>query len=702
MMQIPLNPGALVSWWQKKATRVLIFLFSFLFLISSCKNGKEDKSLYRASDSLPSVLAKYHSDFLYAKMRHEAAVLFAGHLLPDKPEELIHFRTSLRKRIIEKAAIIIDHDLPLNKKETGFVQMEGYTVRNIVFQTRPGVYATANLYVPDGDGPYPAVIHMLGHWLKGKIDSTGPQQVGHSLAANGYVCLTVDPWGAGERATVHGDYEYHGSNLGASLMNIGESLLGIQVSDNMRGVDLLSSLPQVDPERIGATGASGGGNQTMWLAAVDERVKAAVPVVSVGTFESYIMRANCICELLVDGLTFTEESGVLFLANALMLINHNKDENPTFYPEEMLRSYNNAKTAFTMMGQADNISYRLFDLPHGYMAEDREVMLGWFDLHLKNSGDGTPKKELPFVLLPEEKLTVYPEGQRAKNIVSTDQYCIDRGNELREKFLNSGSLSTGKKKEELKNVLRVKEWYETERFRILPEKEGWERVIIETSAGSVIPLLISAPSGKRSDYTILCSSDGKNSISPELIDDYEKEGSGIVIIDLKGVGEMASSASIPFDYRGNLHTLSRAELWMGRTVLGEWVKELELVTKFLYSELKATKVSVDGTKEAGLAGLFLAAIDNKIENVTLRRAPLSYLFDNRENVNFFSMGIHLPGFLVWGDVSLATALSGKDITFIEPLTMSGAKLSSKKLKYYQDEYERVRHLARAKGKTEFR
>jgi hypothetical protein len=677
-------------------------LFFLLLAFTGCKSGSEDKSLNSASDSLPSVLAEYHSDFLYSKMRYEAALKFAGHVLPHKPEELIHYKTELRKKIVEKAGIIIDHDLPLNKRETGMVQMKGYTVRNIEFQTRPGVYATANLYVPDGDGPYPAVINMLGHWLKGKIDSTGPQQVGHSLAVNGYVCLTIDPWGAGERTTVHGDYEYHGSNLGASLMNIGESLLGIQVSDNMRGVDLLSSLSRVDPERIGATGASGGGNQTMWLAAVDERVKAAVPVVSVGTFESYIMRSNCICELLVDGLTLTEESGVLFLANAVMLINHTKDNNPTFYPEEMLRSFNNAKKAFTLSGQADNISYRLFDLPHGYMAEDREAMLGWFDLHLKNSGDGSPGKELPFELLPEEKLMVYPAGQRDKKIVSTDEYCIDRGNELKEKFLNSGSFSTGKKREELTDILRIKGWSEIERFRTLPEKGVWERVIIETSEKSLIPLLISAPSGKKSEYTILCSADGKNSISHELIENYKKEGSGIVIVDLKGTGEMASSASIKFDYTGKLHTLARAELWMGKTILGEWVKELDLVTKFLYSEMKAAKVYVDGTREAGMAGLFLAALDRKIERVILREAPVSYLFDNRENVNFFSMGIHLPGFLVWGDVSLAAALSGKDVTFVEPLTMSGRKLSGELLKVYQDEYASTRRLSGTKGKTEFR
>src|SRR5665648_112860 len=216
--------------------------------------------------------------------------------------------------------------------------------------------------------------------------------------------------------------------------------MGIQISDNMRGVDLLCSLPFVDTQNIGATGASGGGNQTMWFAAIDERVKAAVPVVSVGTFESYIMRSNCICELLIDGLTFTEEAGVLALSRAIMPCNHQKDSNPTFFPAEMLRSYNNAKEAFEMKGEGDHISYRIFDLTHGYMAEDREAMLGWFDFHLKGIGTGAPKKEIPFDQLPEEKLMVFPKGQRDADVMSTDEYCKSRGKELRADFLNTKSF----------------------------------------------------------------------------------------------------------------------------------------------------------------------------------------------------------------------------------------------------------------------
>ena len=144
-------------------------------------------------------------------------------------------------------------------------------------------------------------------------------------------------------------------------------------------------MPYVDRENIGATGSSGGGNQTMWLAAMDERIKAAVPVVSAGTFEAYVMGSPCICEVLTDGLTFTEEAAVLALIapRAIKMCNHQQDDNAAFNPREMLRSYKNAKPVFKMLGVENNIAYDTFNLTHGYWPEDREVMLGWFNLHLK-------------------------------------------------------------------------------------------------------------------------------------------------------------------------------------------------------------------------------------------------------------------------------------------------------------------------------
>ncbi|OYY02327.1 MAG: hypothetical protein B7Y76_05760, partial [Sphingobacteriia bacterium 35-40-5] len=95
-------------------------------------------------DSLPDVFAKNHADFLESKLRNEAIIKFGTHQLPDNPEDWVKYRTNLRKTIIQKTGLVVNHSLPLDIKETGSIQMKGYRIKNIAFQTRPGVYATAN------------------------------------------------------------------------------------------------------------------------------------------------------------------------------------------------------------------------------------------------------------------------------------------------------------------------------------------------------------------------------------------------------------------------------------------------------------------------------------------------------------------------------------------------------------------------------
>lgn len=684
---------------------ILIFCTGLVALITNLDSLyilRENRPAYitETADSLPAVLPKNHTDLIESKLRNEAFLKFGEHQLPTNLKDWETYRILIKNEIIKKAGVLINHKLPLDVQETGSLKMKGYTIKNIFFQTRPGVYCTANLFIPEGKGPFPAVINLHAH--SGRFDDND-QAVGHSLAVNGYVCLSIDPWGAGERTSVHGTTEYHGSNLGASVMNIGESLMGIQISDNMRGVDLLCSLPYVDTQNIGATGASGGGNQTMWLSAADERIKAAVPVVSVGTFESYVMRSNCICELLIDGLTFTEEAGVLALSRAIMPCNHKKDTDPAFLIPEMLRSYNNARPVFKMIGAENNITCQLFDLPHGYLKEDREAMLGWFEMHLKGTGTGAPKSEAPFNLLTEKELMVFPVGKRDPRVLTTVEYAKKRGNELRNIFLNTKVFNTDQKRKELCEILRINEKSEMKNVHQFSSQGGWNRFALETSDDKLIPLLHSAPVNKSMGYVIICNPEGKYSIAPSLIDELKKKGSGIVFVDLTGTGEASSSKDQGRSRRIMLQNLSRAELWLGKTVLGEWVKELNVVTQFLRSSYNAQKVSIDGSKEAGLAALFLCATggEKNIDNIVLRNAPVSYIFDNKESIDYFSMGIHLPEFLNWGDVSLAAALSGINITFINPVTMSGQSITGNNLKEYQTEFEKIRNICKQPEKTIF-
>src|SRR5680860_906192 len=175
-------------------------------------------------DSLPNVLAESHTDLINCRLKLEAAQLFTLQQLPETKKEWESYKLLLKKEIVKRTGIVTDHNLPLNINETGTIQMNGYSIKNIFFQTRPGIYATANLYIPEGQGKFPAVIVMMGHSIHGKLYDKY-QSVGHTLALNGYVALCIDPWGAGERSTTHGDFEDHGdeNNLGNSLMNIGET-----------------------------------------------------------------------------------------------------------------------------------------------------------------------------------------------------------------------------------------------------------------------------------------------------------------------------------------------------------------------------------------------------------------------------------------------------------------------------------------------
>jgi hypothetical protein len=504
---------------------------------------------------------------------------------------------------------------------------------------------------------------------------------------------------------LHGSFEDHGdeNNLGSSLLNIGETLMGMQITDNVRAVDLLCSLPFVDSEKIGVTGSSGGGNQTMWLTALDERIKAAVPVVSAGTFEAYMLGSPCICEVLPGGLTFTEEGGILAMIapRAVKMINHKRDDIPAFLPTEMIRSFRIAQPLFKILGAENNIAYQVFDLTHGYFPEDREVMLGWFNLHLKGIGTGEPVKETLFDTIPYEQLMTFPPGKRDHSVITTEEFCRQRGNELRSAFLSSHSFANELKRNELSNLLGVNEKSFLVHTYEYSEMNGWKRLALETSDGKVLPVLLKNPVNDSGKYVIVCNTAAMKETASCLLDEYLKSGIGVVLVDLSGIGEATSIQSHINDINGNFRTLSRSEFWLGRTLIGEWEKDLDVLVYYLKSSYKARKVTIDGTREAGLAALFLAALKGNVDDLILRNTPISYLFDTRENIDFYSMAIHIPGILKWGDVSLAAALSGVNITFINPLTMSGREVPENRLSEFRTEFEQIRKICMEPGYTSF-
>ena len=236
-------------------------------------------------------------------------------------------RAAMRRSEREAFPAKISDRCPLDPQVLGVLERDGYKAEKLIFQTRPGVYATATCYVPTtGKKPFPAVLGVHGHWSGARRDPVVQARC-IGLAKHGFVCLTLDAWGAGERGTTAGQNEYHGGLNGASLWPVSTPLHGLQLWDNVRALDYLQSRPDVDGLKLGCTGASGGGNQTTYLTAFDTRIQCGVPVCSVGTFESYLDTACCVDEVLLEGLEYAEEGDLLGIVapRALMVVTASRD-----------------------------------------------------------------------------------------------------------------------------------------------------------------------------------------------------------------------------------------------------------------------------------------------------------------------------------------------------------------------------------------
>ena len=203
-------------------------------------------------------------------------------------EELDAYAAAKREKFIERlGGIPYDSTLPLQAEITGSVEEPGLRIENIVFQSRPNVYVTANLYLPEKrKNPCGAVLLQMGHSNAGRF-YTVYQKVARSIASAGLIVFAMDPMGQGERLsyfengsdqpTVEGTTTEHQYN-GDRCVLMGDSIARYFISDAMRAVDYLQTRPEVDPERIGATGCSGGGTATAHMMVCDPRIAAAAPV----------------------------------------------------------------------------------------------------------------------------------------------------------------------------------------------------------------------------------------------------------------------------------------------------------------------------------------------------------------------------------------------------------------------------------------
>ena len=199
-------------------------------------------------------------------------------------QDLLRIQRQLEKDLLAMIGGLPTRKTPLHPQITGKIQMQGFHIEKLIFESLPGVYVSALVYVPeDGTRSHPAVLVPVGHAANGKVRY---QALCQRLVQRGYVVICWDAVGQGERSQFW-DAKAKKSRynlicaehavLGNLAYLAGTNLARWEIWDGMRALDYLVTRPDVDPERINITGTSGGGFQAAHIAALDRRIKVAVP-----------------------------------------------------------------------------------------------------------------------------------------------------------------------------------------------------------------------------------------------------------------------------------------------------------------------------------------------------------------------------------------------------------------------------------------
>ena len=307
----------------------------------------------------------------------------------------------LRETVLLRAGLWPEPErTPLNARVFDEKRGDGFTVAKVYFESLPGFLATGNLYRPTrGTPPYPAVICPHGHWqygrLQNSVDSSIPGRC-IDFARMGFVVFSPDMVGfmdsmqfphnqystrdrmnadvpvPFDKRVFEADFNFPEAEL------YGFSLGGLQLWNNIRGLDFLASLPEVDQSRIGATGASGGATQTILLMVADDRIRVAAPVNIIGAKK----HPGCRCENM-NGLwldTSTVELAASFAPRPLLLMSATEDPWTDKTPE---REYPIIRKYYDLYGAADKVKNVHVKAGHNYNADTRAAVYEWFCAHLK-------------------------------------------------------------------------------------------------------------------------------------------------------------------------------------------------------------------------------------------------------------------------------------------------------------------------------
>ncbi len=580
---------------------------------------------------------------------------------------------------------------PLSPRTTGAFERDGYRVEKLVYQSRPGLFVPANLYLPkSGKPPYPGVLFQMGHSGNGKA-AEPYQKCCQGLARLGYIVLAFDPMGQGERAAARIDSADAQHTIpGRQMLLVGDTATRLQVWDAVRSLDVLAAHPLVDPKRLASTGQSGGATLTMLLMAVDDRLAAAA--VSCGNTENYAC-AN------YNPPGSTDDAEQNFIASApaafdrwdllypiapkpLLVLASARDFFGTYSPRYLTsgrEEFDKLAKVYAVMGAADRIAWDETPAPHALAYYLRTRIYAWLERYLQGRAV-YEVKEPPVAPERDEVLYAGATGNVVRDFASRTPLILTRE---RAASTKPGPADLASLKRLL--ALGPPSSAALHTLRRIPS----ERCDISAIEVGKAPAYLFTPHADNSSKPVLLIADPRGRASRwaegGLYHQLASAGCPVCAVDVAGVGDLSPELSRGAQRYAVNHSNDESYAWasliLGRPLIGQRVDDMAAFARALAAHLPGRRIVLVAEGSLAVPALFATAFEPRISRAWLAGCLLSYrsLLDvaqyKQPTANF------IPNILAHADLPAVAALAApRRITLAGTVDGNGAMVDSARVR----------------------
>lgn len=565
----------------------------------------------------------------------------------------------------------------LHAQITGSVEHPDYAVQKLVYQSLPGFYVTADVYIPKNvPKPFPAVLGLAGHSGDGK-SFAGYQTVWVSLARRGFLVLAIDPIGQGERIE-HLDLTTHQPLLqiggtpehtadGLRVLLTGTNIARYFIWDGIRGIDYLQSREDVDKTRIGVAGNSGGGTQSAYISALDKRVAASVISCYLSAWGAMWAdpgpqdSEQVFDRFLADHLDYAD-----FLNNIAPRPAEMEVATHDFFPIEGAHAtFHEAQYTFDLFGKEDHLALFEANDTHGWSKPRRIATYTWLSRWLLgrtgSSEEAAVKTDSPAVLNATptgQVLTSYPDAQTVQSLNAT------LAEQLRSKPFQGGPQQLAQRVRERLNLPTSVGQPDVESVGSYAQRMlTGKKLDIHTEPGITVPGFLFEPSGapRRRPAILYINSSGMmaDAVPDGPIQKLIEQGNVVLAIDPRGWGESAPPNRMISGYRSD-YQLAMHAILVGKSIPG--MQTLDVLSAFHYlmtrPDVDPKALSLHTFGFACNVGLFAATVEPHIRTVICDKPPMSYLAITQMQLYNLSPEIIVPGVLRDFDLPDITRLLG--------------------------------------------